>query len=362
MVNSESIRTKRYHWAVSIGVVVLSTGITLFFAELTFRLLLFSDAPFMSPLKRPELYANEWDADFFKLRHFLGRKYHGPSDKALGWRKPSIVASKYYTHIDDSKIGNRTPVLLYGDSFAACHASVGDCIQDILNHDASFSASHYLLNYGVSGYGVDQVYLLYKKTIDSYQSPIVIIGILNYDLDRNVTPVTWGLKPFLRVKEGELECHTSHLTSEIDNFFSNNSPSIRSYLWRLLVHAGPLPADVASWLRSKEEPRHEIKRVSEAILVEMSGDLKRRNIPHVFLVFEWPKRMIKPPDWRVQFLIDFFRRNHVDFIMAREAIVTTEHSRMFNWEKYAVDDGHPNVSYNRLVCEQVLRWLGGLRR
>jgi hypothetical protein len=362
VTNSETIRTNEYRWAVSLGVVVLSIGITLLFAELTFRWLLFSEASFMSPLRRPEFYANEWDGDYFKLRHFISQKYQEPSDKTLGWITPLIVASKTYTHIDDLKTENRIPVLLYGDSFAQCHAPKGQCIHDILNGDTNFNGSHYLLNYGVSGYGVDQVYLLYKNTIDNYQSPIVIIGILNYDLDRNVTPVTWGLKPFCKVEEDRLECHTSHLTSKVDNFFFHNPPTIVSYLWRLFVHAGPLPGSVAAWFKSKEERTTEIKSISEAILLEMSEDLNRRNIPHVFLIFEWPKRMIKPPDWRVQFLTDFLQSNYIDFIMAREAIVNREQGGMFNWEKYAVDDGHPNGSYNRLVTEQVLRWLAGFRR
>ncbi len=362
MTNSESRRSNRSHVMVSVIVSVVSICITMLFAEITFRSLLFSETFFMKPLKRPEFYANEWDGNYFKLRHFFNEKYKEPSDKILGWTSPSIVVSKTYSHTDDPKIENRVPVLLYGDSFAHCHAPNGQCVHDILNGDPNFNGSHYLLNYGVSGYGADQIYLLYKNTIDNYQSPIVIIGILNYDLDRTVTPVTWGLKPFFQVEEGRLECHTSHLTSKIDNFFFHNPPKIVSYLWRLLVHAGPLPGSVAAWFKSKEVRRTDIKSISEAILLEMSEDLNRRKIPHVFLIFEWPKRMIKPPDWRVQFLIDFFQSNHIDFIMAREAIVNQEQGGMFNWEKYAVDDGHPNVSYNRLVSEQILRWLAGLGR
>jgi hypothetical protein len=253
-------------------------------------------------------------------------------------------------------------VLLYGDSFAVCHTSKDECFQGMLNREADFKGTHHLVNYGVSGYGIDQVYLLYTKTIDYYRSPLVIVGILNYDLDRSYTPVTWGLKPFFRVEEGRLKCYHSHLTSNIDDFFFHNPPTIVSYLWRLFVHAGPLPKKVAGWFKSREEPRIEIRAISEAILLEMSEDMKRRGIPHVFIIFEWPERMIDPPDWRVHFLIELFRRNDIDFILPREAIIGGDDGSMFCWEKYVVGDGHPNASYNRLVCEQIRSWLVGLRQ
>ena len=165
MTNSESRRSNRSHVMVSVIVSVVSICITMLFAEITFRSLLFSETFFMKPLKRPEFYANEWDGNYFKLRHFFNEKYKEPSDKILGWTSPSIVVSKTYSHTDDPKIENRVPVLLYGDSFAHCHAPNGQCVHDILNGDPNFNGSHYLLNYGVSGYGADQIYLLYKTQL-----------------------------------------------------------------------------------------------------------------------------------------------------------------------------------------------------
>ena len=362
LATSKLPRTKKFHWAFSLVVVLLSTCFTALFAEVLFRALLFSETPFMRTLKRPEFFANEWDSDYFKLRHFFEQKYQEPSDKLLGWRNFRITASSTYAHIDDANIGNRTPVLLYGDSFAECTTCPDECFQDILNRDTHFSGTHYLLNYGVGGYGVDQTYLLYQKTIANYQSPIVVIGVLNYDLDRNITPVTWGLKPFFTVDKGNLQYHNSHLRSNVDEFFKRHPPTIVSYLWRLAIHEGSLPGCVTASFKSMEERRTDIQLISRAVLLELSEDLKRRNIPHVFVIFEWSKRMIEPPDWRVQFLVDFFRSNHVDFIMAREALVKHEQSGTFDWQKYTVSDGHPNALYNRLVSEQILHWLWGLEQ
>ena len=230
---------------------------------------------------------------------------------------------------------------------------MGD-FRTVLNRNTKFKDTHYLVNYGVGGYGVDQVYLLYKKTIANYKSPIVVIGVLNYDLDRNITPVTWELKPFFTVKKGKLKCHNAHLNSNVDEFFNRHPPTIFCYLWELAIHGGLLPECLASWFKSREERRTNIKTIGRAILLEMSKDLKRRKIPHVFVIFEWSKRMIRPPDWRVQFLIELFRRNHIDYIMARDAVVKHEQLGGFDWHKYAVKDGHPNELYNRLVSHQIL--------
>ncbi len=117
---SDPPRTKKFHWIFALVAVVLSTFLAVLLAEVLFRALLFSDAPFMRTLKRPELFANEWHSNYFKLRHFLGRKYREPSDKLLGWTNARIKASRAYANIDDVNIGNRTPVLLYGDSFVEC--------------------------------------------------------------------------------------------------------------------------------------------------------------------------------------------------------------------------------------------------
>lgn len=88
-------------------------------------------------------------------------------------------------HQDAGNIGRRRPVLLFGDSFAA---GVGDAesFQNILNHDEAFSRDYYLLNYGVSGYGVDQIYLMLQHTLPLYQRTIVIFSLMTFDLDRSI--------------------------------------------------------------------------------------------------------------------------------------------------------------------------------
>ncbi len=342
----------------SILLILASMTFALLLSELVFRYLLFNGGSFMGPLRRAEFYANEWDLDFFKLRHFFGHKYIPPTDENLGWRNDRIdYVDGDYAHIDDKNLRGRTPVLLFGDSFAQCHTTEEECFQGILNKHPDFNKSYYLINYGVSGYGVDQVLLLYRSTIMRYRNPIVIIGIMNYDLDRNIMPVTWGLKPYFEASNGKLRLKNSHLFSYVDIFFRDNPPKINSYLWRLLVHEGPLPENIRLWMKSLEEDKQNIKEVSTPIIGSLADELKFNNIRHIFVLFEWPKRMVKAPDWRVNYLVDVFHKKKIDYIMARGAIINNQQSAQFNWSDYSVDDGHPNYFYNQLVSQQILSWV-----
>lgn len=339
-------------------IVVTSVCLSLFFSEILFRNLLFSQLSFMTHLRRPEFYATAWELDFFKLRHFFEQKYKESPDKMLGWLNGSITSLDGYSHVDDGNLRGRIPVLLYGDSFAACHTSAKECFQGILNDDPEFNKKYYMLNYGVSGYGIDQIYLLYQKTITQYHNPIVVIGIMNYDLDRSIMPVTWAIKPFFTVHNGGLVYQNTHLSSDVDDFFLSNPPSIKSYLWRLIINEGPMPSKLQEWLRALPEDKTRMKITNEIIINQLSNDLKSKGIPHLYILFEWPKRMVKDPDWRVNFLVETFNKNGLNFITSRDILSHIEPcGQQFSWDKYAVDDGHPNYLFNLLISQRVFEWI-----
>ncbi len=111
---------RRVGFVASLLISVVFLLMTLLAAELVFRTLLFSELSFMRALKEPAKYANEYCADYFKLQHAFTEKCFAASDKSMGWidaEKMSATATGDYRHVDDSLIGERTPVLFYGDSF-----------------------------------------------------------------------------------------------------------------------------------------------------------------------------------------------------------------------------------------------------
>ncbi|MBI5571815.1 MAG: hypothetical protein HY914_17865 [Desulfomonile tiedjei] len=339
--------------AVMVGCAILGS------AEFVFRRLLFSGASFMTPLKQPSLYANEFSEDYFKLAYSFIGAYVQPNDRMLGWVNHRTISPGTYQHRDAGKLGSRTPVLLYGDSFAQCAVPSEQCFEGILNRDPSFSAHHYLLNYGVNGYGVDQIYLLYRATIGGYAAPVVIVSLLAEDLDRSTVRASYQTKPYFTVDGGRLAYHNAHMDPDIHRYFSRHPPEITSYLYRLAVHSPIVPEAIGSYLRGTETMISRTLEVNRAILLEMASDLKRRQVKYVFLVFETAPQLFKPLDWRVQFLKDLFTRNSIDHILVRDIFAVHESNDSYDYRKYAVaeTDHHPNELYNFLVCRKVLDWI-----
>lgn len=62
------------------------------------------------------------------------------------------------------------------------------------------------LNFGVRGYGTDQMFLYYQEQADKYNLDIVVIAFAFYHLSRNATGFSFYAKPVFRIDDyGELE-------------------------------------------------------------------------------------------------------------------------------------------------------------
>jgi hypothetical protein len=333
-------------------------------AEVAFRKLLFSDAGFMQVFRRAELYADYYsDDDFWKLQYRFG-ELPAPRnpDPLLGWVKQSI-ALKSHKHRMGNTMESRMPVLMYGDSF------VEGFSPDILNGNALFQDRYYLVNYGVSGYGLDQIYLLVRETVDHYRHPRVIIGVLDVDLDRSVLTVRGGQKPYFLVKDGKLELHGSPVDCAPERFFSDNPPEIRCYLCRALfrklptmVRRGGARDDANSLYYRLTNEREKIAQkvsINSHILSALTKYLKERDIESVFLVFESPTKLWSSPDWRLTFLTEWFKKNRVKYILARDLIRGHSNQDTYIAQEYMKSprDWHPNDRYYGIVAERLMEWL-----
>lgn len=326
-------------------------------AELAFRALLFHGPAFMKPLRSPGLYANGQSSDdYWKLRSRFGQPAAVCNDPLLGYRKPDILPDTYL-HAKNDEIAGRTPVLLYGDSFAQCSIPPQDCFEGILNDNSQLASRYYLLNYGVGAYGLDQIYLLYQNTIDNYHRPIVIFSFLDDDIDRCVLSMREGQKPYFVLNKDQLDIRGLPIEADQRHFFASRPPEIKCYLCRLALftmfpgwNSANHPSDP---LRSKK------KELGEAILLKLSNDLRARDLKHVFLVFEGLHRSWKPLNWRIKFLDDLFSRHNMPHIWARKAIEDNTTASDFDPRNYIVSsaDEHPNRLANSIVSRRILDWL-----
>lgn len=168
----------------NIAILFITILICAVFIEAMLRVVLFQNIPGFAWLKNPKFFASYFSDDYHKLEVIFGTTGYRSvkPHPLLGWI--GDFSPETYEHNLSHNIQGRRSVLLYGDSFGRCN--IKPCFQEILNSDPDFSDRHYLLNFSRGNYGVDQIYLTMKSSIDLYDDPIVVFSFMTLDLDRVV--------------------------------------------------------------------------------------------------------------------------------------------------------------------------------
>ncbi len=309
---------------------------------------------FHQKLRRPKAYATFDDDDYWKL-HVKFHKKIPPegTHPTLGW--VNKVDPETYRHYAAKHIRNRTPVLLYGDSFAECVAD--KCFEDILNEDPAFSMSHYLLNHGQGGYGVDQIALLYERTIGIYVKPMVVLSLMTLDMDRSVLSFRLRQKPFFAIRNGDLMLEGTPVNPDQAKYLEENPPRIRSYLWRLFIHSKLLPARLRWMLKGKQKLIDYKIRLNQKILERLIFDLRARDTRFVFLIFHphfRRQRLDGPDTWRDTFLKNFLDNQGVPYIWTKSIITADATSGNRDLSDYFLaGNNHPTELCNRLIANEI---------
>lgn len=146
-------------------------------------------------------------------------------DQRLGWTVGSNRRSQdglYFSSIEGIRSAGpntrlassprRYRVALVGDSNAFSlevpfEDSWGYHLQRLLGDDVQ------VLNFGVDGYGIDQMYLRYKQDVRPWKADVVVVGFISHDLWRTMSVypfMSFGwqgflAKPRFSISKGELE-------------------------------------------------------------------------------------------------------------------------------------------------------------
>jgi len=326
-------------------------------AELSFRQLLFGNYPWFSRFRHATHYAHPLSEDYWKLLVMFREDAEPPPlpHQLLGWTG-RYFSGETYVHNDTHNLGNKRPVLLFGDSFSLCLWS-DRCFQDFVNTDETLSKEYYLLNYGVVGYGLDQIVLLMEQALERYENPYVIFAFNTLDLDRAMLKTRFQLKPHFELTAGNLKLHTPPQVN-IFQYIEAQPPEITSYLARLVTQRQFFPKTIRDKLIGKNNQRKHTRKLSKKILDRGINELRRRALDFTVLVFhpDWPGiATIDSENWRDRFLRKYFDSRGVDYIWSRELI--NEHAKtsgMAITEYIQLGDGHPKPVYNRLVAEQII--------
>ncbi|HUR26845.1 MAG TPA: hypothetical protein VM509_01555 [Planctomycetota bacterium] len=298
--------------ALTLGVIV-----ALLLGELGIRWILFRDGKSFGELgrtlRRAERYADgNCEDDFWKLNCLLQGEAaleDAPGPHAImGWTGGGLDPVTY-AHPDESAVGDKQLVLLYGDSFAQCNTPPELCFQTILAN-SDLGQQYAMLNYGIGGYGLDQIYMLIQRSIDRHKDkqPIVIVAILvESDFERSVLEFRGWPKPRLDVV-GEKLVERGPVSLSTRDYLAQNPVSIQSYLWRLFLHQTTpfLAAERARW-SGASRLTEEKKTLNLRILQEIEHELSSRGLRHFFLLFhaeEGALRRWNEFAWQEQMVVD----------------------------------------------------------
>jgi hypothetical protein len=307
--------------------LALAAGLIL--AEVALRSLLFSDHPTVArygrSLRVPEKFAaRSYDDSYWQLQLAFraGRSRRStPFDPLLGWVRFEVTPLTY-EHSDAARVGERRPVLLYGDSYANC-VTVKDLCWEGLMERAALGRRHAVINYGTGGYGLDQIVLLVRATLPLWieRDPIVVVSLLvNSDLERSVLRCRDLPKPHFGFdEEGRLELD-GPVAATPSEFLADHPLRIRSYLWRWLLHgSGILPE---SWVRRLTDQAAKIagcRELNRALLDLVVSELEASGVQYFFLLFH--SRASYTPDasldWEEPFVIEELERLGAPFLLSR---------------------------------------------
>ena len=325
--------------------VVLAVSIALVSVEVAFRALLFTQLPWMSRFRQPGLYSNPLSDDYWKLLHAFGSADRQPSrlHPLLGW---SGSFDDQLQHLEKTKVENRTPVLLYGDSFA--HYHLPKWFQQYFNEDASLNKHCFLLNYGVGGYGLDQIQLLFERSIDGFKRPSVIYSFLLDDIGRALLSVRDHPKPYYAEEGGSLTLRGVPTDRRIDDYLAKNPIGIRSYLWRLLF-LNKLPERAAKWMEGDTEIARQT-RLARFLLGNAVATARDAEAPILFVIFT-EMSAFHSPDWRQAMVEEILREIGAEYISVHRLIADDLARTRRRLPDYFREppDGHPSDVQNQLV-------------
>lgn len=346
-------RRRRVAWRLLIVVPMFLLG-----TEFSIRALLFGDllqnTTLSARLRDPSKWANQLDDElYWKLQYLWSppqrrRARANHPDPELGWRSRDVLPVTY-AHREEGRIGNRRPVLLFGDSFAQGVLDPEDSFQALFE-ESDAAGEYTLLNYGVGGYGFGQICLMVEKAVDRFldRKPVVIVSLLlDGDLDRSLFGFRCWPKPAFRVEDGRLQIVPPPCL-DAETYLERYPPRAFSWLWRYLEHGRLLPGSWRSRIRREARSIRNKRRVNRALMGRVWAFLQERNVQACVLVFVG-RGTIRPGGggWREPFLLSCFRDLRIPYVIDRPDLREYARERQVAPRDLFILRGPGNGHYNR---------------
>jgi len=242
-----------------------------------------------------------------------------------------------------NKNNDKTRILILGDSF-----TFGDECNDNETYPyylQQIMPEAEVMNFGVHGYGHDQMLVYFKEEGRKYNPDIVMVGFMNGDIERNMLSFRDYAKPRFELVKGRLILRNSPVPAP--------ETTLKNEVWRLRS-ADALDIirnrflKIIGWYGRKQW------ELSRAILEEIAIISKEQNALPVFLYIQNARDVetldIMTPEER-EFL-EYWQKRGVKCIFVRQ-YVKAAHKQGVNIRL----TGHFDSNTNKIIAEGIKKYL-----
>jgi len=327
------------------------------FLEVAIRIALFHPSIHLPALENPSLFFWATDTRYWVAHslHYRNRKF-APEffHPRLGWvlapEHPLGVLSNRFRSLDDL---DRRPLLFFGDSFVAGTVeSMDEKVPQILDR---LLTDYSVLNFGVHGYGVDQIALRVREEYPKYRHlrPKVLIGLYTRDLWRSMLAYRQLQKPYFTMRDdGGLDLHLPrHERDEeyLRNFSFASTSFVACFLEKLVLKLLGREAICGG----------DCEELNRRILAKTVAWIRREGVDARFVIFTMPQEALEETPEEVvlrRILADLGVEDPIDTkAPIREYLLRND----LEPEELWVDagDSHYNGIGNRILATTIARAL-----
>jgi hypothetical protein len=272
-----------------------------------------------------------------------------PSEQhpTLGWlpAEDSLDARGALT-IQGAPLDPQQTIALFGDSYTAGTTPAGTRISDALQR---LRPQAQILNFGVGGYGLDQILLRLEDRLGVLNpGDQVLIGVLTTDLDRTILPLRDAPKPWFSLSSaGDLTLHPPAQGSTTQ-WFASHPIAATSLLWRRVIRTAQLQSARSAESTKPDCQVQEKTELSHALLSRMGAVCRDAGLHCTLLSLHRPIDLAQGGGWRAELLHS--AQTHGLKLIDTAALMRDLEG---GWAEMYGRDNHPSAAGN----QQLARWI-----
>lgn len=343
--------------------VVIVVILPFLFMELLIREEIFLNFFKIEKLRQPLSYCDYYtDADYWKLYYHTVHEFAPPDPAAvhpvLGWSQCRVGKDNplgLWEENIELMHTEKKKILFYGDSFVRGVSSPDYFIPVYMTESLNDAV---VVDLSCGGYGLGQMFLMFRMTHKKVEDPYVFIGLLvDDDLDRSILPVRLGQKPYFIIDKDDLILKGLPIDPDPERYFKENPPEIKSYLFRYLYRG--ICRKFVFCERKLSKRRQKIE-VNTRIIERLNQACKKEGYPLEFVLF-YSNHYLKHIPWQEEFIKNKLGELRIPYIDTKTILLGyAEENGIDTSGFYELEDrgaGHHNDLGNKVISEGILKHL-----